>query len=639
MSSIKYNFYKTHEFLPETSSDEIEPTINANKFGQLTQDRKVINISLRVKDVVSSHHSKNGHHKNEINHSLKRRSSSILMNNHEKYFNLNGDDTQTDPNLLIKLEQKNGNTSSSSSNVFHKNAICVLFIEDSQGRREYARTEVIWNQDEPNWVKNITLEIFPQMNELLSFEIYEIISNNRNIEHQKLLALTSIELSSLIQSLNNYVQLPLSIAGTNETSGYLELNFYELKLDVEGSYIFLFRVDDFHSPTRIIKNPRPYFIIERLNESNNQYVNVYKSEVIKHLKSKSAEWSYVQLNLQAICGGDIDLPLRITLYDYLSTKHTDNKNGFIDTSLRRLIETKDFQFIDSNGKGTAHLHSELISKIEKPSFFDFKLKGLKIQPILGIDFSCTKINYVDSNRLLHFDNGQFSYIAAITEVYDSVYELVKDQSFISYAFADFKGTKVIPLFCENMKENKAIQMKINQSKNVCCSYTPKNFMMMPTQERNSERKSYHSSIKSIVESYDYTKHHITYPEHSLLEPLINKALKDAQNRYEVDGTISLLIILSNGVFSDLNKAINRLVDADGAPLITLFVLMDGMRNDIYDSIVQKKGKLVNSIGQKSKRKLAEVVIYSDGNMFCDQRLDTEIVPSIENMATEFLRSH
>ena len=163
--------------------------------------------------------------------------------------------------------------------------------------------------------------------------------------------------------------------------------------------------------------------------------------------------------------------------------------------------------------------------------------------------------------------------------------------------------------------------------------------MMPTQERNSERKSYHSSIKSIVESYDYTKHHITYPEHSLLEPLINKALKDAQNRYEVDGTISLLIILSNGVFSDLNKAINRLVDADGAPLITLFVLMDGMRMDIYDSIVQRKGKLINNSGHKTKRKLAKVAVYSDGSTFCDNRLDKEIIPLIKSMATDYFRIH
>ena len=638
MSAIKYNFYKTHEFLPEISSDEIEPSINASKFGLIDQNRKVINISVRVKNQENSHHSKNGHNNHQSNRtSLNRRSSTISLNHSEKYFSLTDNIIETDPKTLIEHEPKNNNVS--SSNIFHKNAICVLFIEDSQGRKEYARTEVIWNQDEPNWVKGITLEITPDMNELLSFEIYEIISNNRNIEQQKLLASSSIELNVLIHSINNYVQLPLSIAGSNETSGYLDINYYELKPNVEGSYVFMFRIDDFHLSTRIIKSPRPYFIIERLNESSNHYVNVYKSEVVKHLKSKTAEWTNVKLNLQAICGGDIDLPLRISLYDFLSTKHIDNRSGFIDTTLRRIIEDKNFEFIDQNGKVSAHLHAELISKIEKPCFFDFKLKGMKIQPILGIDFSGTKINYVDSNRLLHFDDGQFSYIAAITEIYDSIHELVKDQSFISYAFADFKGTKVIPLFKENMKENKNVSMKIDQMKNVCCSYTPRKCLMMPVHERNSERKSYHSSIKSIVDCYNYTKYHITFPEHSLLEPLIEKALKDAQNRFDVDGTISLLIVVSNGLFADLPKAINKLVEADGAPLITLFVLMDGMRTDLYDSIVQKKGKLVDGLGHKSKRKLADVFIYSDGNMFCDHRLDVEIVPSIENMATDYFRSH
>ena len=197
----------------------------------------------------------------------------------------------------------------------------------------------------------------------------------------------------------------------------------------------------------------------------------------------------------------------------MSTKHIDNKYGCINTSLRNLIETKKLEFTDKNGKVKAILHTELLSKIEKPCFFDLKLKGMKIQPILGIDFSSTKINDVDSNRLLHFKNDQFSYISSITEIYDSIHEIVKNQSFISYAFADFQGEKVIPLFNEVQKK----------------------------QHHDNDNLT----INSIVDSYNYSKHHITYPEHSLLEPLIDKALIDAENNYEKDGTIIRTITKSD----------------------------------------------------------------------------------------------
>lgn len=640
MSAIKYNFYKTHDFLPERSSDEIEPTINANILGPLAQNHKIINISIRIKNDKSSHCSKNVHHKKEIKQfTINKKSTSMLINQHEKYCNLKDCRSIADPNLLTTLVQKSKNSISNSPYIFNNNAICVLFIEDSQGRKEYARTEVIWNQDEPNWVKCISLEVFPDISEMLYFEIYEITSNNRNIEHQKLLAVGNIELNTLVHSLSKYVQVPLSKAGTNDTVGYLDLNYYEPMPDVEGSYIFTFKVNEFHSPTRIIQSPQPYFIIKRMNESSNHYMNVYKSRVVNHLKNKTAEWKCIELNLQAICGGDIDLPIRISLYDFLSQKHVNNKNGFIDTTLRRLIENKDFDFADDEGKIIAHLYAEFITKNENPCFFDFKLKGMKIQPILGIDFSSTKINYVDSNRLLHFDNSQFSYIAAITEIYDSIHELVKDQSFISYAFANFKGAKVLPLYCENMKENQKISMNIDQTKNICCSYTPRKSAMIQSQQRNCEHKSYHSSIKTIVDCYNYTKNHITYPEYSLVEPLISKALKDAQHRFEVDGTISLLIIVSNGIFADFNIAVNRLVEAEDIPLITLFVLMDGMRTEINNRIIQTKGKLVDDLGLKSKRILADAVIYSDGSTLCDNRLDEKIVPSIERMVTDFFKTH
>ena len=604
MNLINYNIYKTHDFLPENSSDKIEPSINANKFGTLNQCKQVINLSIRVRRSIQYNYNRPP--------VIKRSSSNIFCFHQEKFFNAIDDNNQkTENSLLIEENQK---AISKESSIFNKNAICVLFLEDFNGNKEeFARTEVIWNQDEPNWVKGFTIEILPDMKKMLCFQIYEIISNNRNIEQQKLLAVASVELSVLMNSIKNYIQVPLSIIRSNEESYFIDLNYYEFKPDVEGSYVFTFRVDELHSQMRIIKSPKPYFIIKRMNESSNHYMNVYKSDVFMKYKNKTAEWKYVILDLQALCGGNFDLPLRISLYDYLSTKHVQNKNGYINTTLRKLIEKKSFEFIDKNGKVIAFLHTELLSKIERPCFFDLKLKGMKIRPILGIDFSSTKINDVDSNRLLHFKNNEFSYISSITEIYDSIHEIVKNQSFTSYAFADFKGEKVIPLFSEKDK--------------------------MTISEKKNEFKISHLTINSIADSYNYSKHHITYPEHSLLEPLIDKALIDAQANYETDGSISLLIIVSCGIFADFAKAMKKLADSDEKPLICLFVLMNGMKVNLYDSIVQRNGKLINNLGHKSKRKLAKVVIYSDGSTFSDNRLDKEIIPSIKSMATDFFRIH
>ena len=72
----------------------------------------------------------------KINHApvIKRSSSNIFNFDHEKFLNSTKKNFNETENCSLLTE--NQKISTKDTNIFHKNAICVLFLEDSNGNKE-----------------------------------------------------------------------------------------------------------------------------------------------------------------------------------------------------------------------------------------------------------------------------------------------------------------------------------------------------------------------------------------------------------------------------------------------------------------------------------------------------------------------
>ncbi|OHT10609.1 hypothetical protein TRFO_20013 [Tritrichomonas foetus] len=541
---MSYNYLLTRDFLQETSLEEINAHVNGYRYGPMTNDRKVINITVRAKSL------------------------------------------QTNSFFFEKIDP-----------------ICVLNLEGPKGTREYARTEVCWNSMKPFWIKPFTLDVYPDTEERLSFEIYDIVCPIRLLDKQKLIGVATVELATLLKT--NYLELDLySVSQSGKDGnlcvGKLEVQYYEIQSDVCGSNIFKINIEQIHSPRRTFKAASPFFVIQRMNEKTTKFMNVYKSSVKEH--TNNSEWPFVELNLQAICGGDLDLPLKFILYDNL-LKRGQNKIGFLVTTMRTMIQQRNFLLVSKDhGSHVAKFTVDLVKSIDSMRFFDYTVKGIKIQPILAIDFSSTKIDNVYTNKLQHIDDGQFSYYGAISEVYDSIYSITQAQSFIEYGFGENL----------NRVHDKVITLNKANIDNV--------------------------SIESVLNAYKSARTKVMYPKNALLDPVIEKAVNEAKEQWNKDKTISLLIILTNGKFIDLQNAVDRLVKEENAPLMTLFVLMDGMRNDLNHYFNTRNGFLVDSYGNKASRKQTHIAIFHDEKVYPDHKLALRIIPYIEQMAVSILKN-
>lgn len=167
-------------------------------------------------------------------------------------------------------------------------------------------------------------------------------------------------------------------------------------------------------------NVSPGSIVLSLNHDDRD--NVYRSNVVKDNLSPS--WQDVTVELSLLCGGDLDKPVLVTIYDYESDgKHV--AMGKFETTVNGLLKTSEFTLTDKNRKSagiflveTASVAGTQSSTVEQgmqklavtapaavaattndvgqPTFVDYVSGGCQLNVCVAVDFTgsngtcCTK---------------------------------------------------------------------------------------------------------------------------------------------------------------------------------------------------------------------------------------------------------
>lgn len=475
--------------------------------------------------------------------------------------------------------------------------VCVLSLNGPRGFREFARTEVCWNSLEPYWVRTFTLGVKSESSEMLMFDIYDVVSANYNLENQVHLASAEIDLWDLLERPGQFAKLDL-VNKAGSVVGKLLINFTECEKDVKGSLFFRFKADQLKSPSRTVRSANPFVIIQRLIPETSHLVNVYKSQIRNG--TNYPEWKKVELALQFLCGGDLDLPIRFNILDY-QPRGKDDVIGFFDTTTRMIMESgvSVFDIVSKKGQRVGKFTVEFIEKIEKKRFLDWQVEGIKMAPFLAIDFSSTDYDALYTNKVQHQDVGPFSYSYAINDVCDSVRPLTLGEPYLGVGFADYSSEKVWNLSMNKDRES------------------------VPT-------------ARTLLNMYFRAKTKATFPNRAPLAPVIARAREIAKKRWEDDRVITLVVVLTNGKFCDLQAAIDELVDAEGEALVTVIMVMDGTRRDLEEKIGRNDGYLVHSNGTVARRSLVHLLSYHTDKVYPDHKLSLRILPVIRRMACEYL---
>jgi hypothetical protein len=463
--------------------------------------------------------------------------------------------------------------------------LCALYVAGSHGLHEYGRTEVCWNIANPLWVRPFTYHVRPGPS-LLIFSIYDIISTSASLSEQRGLGECQIDLIDLLAAPDHSVDLDIE-----NGSGVLHVRFYDME-PCQGSLFFRFFL---RLPSQI-RRPNPFFIVERLSAHGQAFIPVYKSRVIS--QTCQADWENIELSVQFTCGGDFTRLVRLRVFD-CRRSNTENCLGFVDTSVDVIMSSpQSFKLCDASGKHTGEFLVTLLNHWTTPRLFDFRLRGVQLAAMLAIDFSSTPLDQIYSNRVQHLNTGAFSYRTAINDTCDLLNPLTMGQPYVAYGFANFPGElKLSPL---------------------------------------DDARDFIPSAKRLIQLYDLAKQRTMYPSKARIAPVFRKAREVAQRRWAEERTITILVVLTNGRFSDLQEGIDELVEGQDDPLCVIMIVMGGRRRDLDRAFRKKHGRIQNRNGTKTKRRVLSMGSYLEDQVYPDERLPQKLAPSAKKIARQWL---
>ncbi|KAK4852331.1 hypothetical protein QYF36_023023 [Acer negundo] len=470
--------------------------------------------------------------------------------------------------------------------------MAVVYAKKREGTpEEIGRTEVITNSLDPAWIVKVPIAYQFEIVQPLVFHVYDVDTKYHNVSvkmiklnEQDFLGEASCFLSEIVTKQNRTSTLNLhdKRTGVSRNLGTLSVHAEETvasRSAVEISFhcSHLANVD-------LFSKSDPFLRISRVVE-NGDCVPICKTEVIND--NSNPIWRPITLSMQE-CGSK-ENPLIIECFDFnASGNHV--LLGKIQKSmadLQKLHQEKSgANFVLPSAHHEKVLKSQLfVDKcIEKEqyTFLDYISSGFELNFMVAVDFTASNGNPRNPNSLHYIDpSGRLnSYQQTIMEVGEVIQFYDSDRHFSVWGFGGNPFNGVIS-HCFNLNG-------------------------MPN---SSEVEG----VDGIMAAYASALHNVALAGPTLFGPVINMAGEIAgQSLAHNDRSkYFVLLIITDGVLTDLQETKDALVRASDLPLSILIVGVGGADFTQMEILDADNGRLVSSTGRVATRDIVQFVPIRD----------------------------
>ncbi|XP_071156234.1 copine-8-like [Mytilus edulis] len=469
------------------------------------------------------------------------------------------------------------------SDVFSKSdPIGVLFEMDSANKqyRELGRTEIIWNNLNPDFVKKFVMHYYFEQSQKLKFEIYDVDSKSADLSKHDFLGRMECTLGEIVASGTRYTR---RLLGPKKNSGTIIVGVEELSSCKEQGN-FQFRASKLDKKDFFGKSD-PFLTFSRANEDSS-FTVVHRTEVIK--KTLNPTWKPFTISVRALCNGDYDRSIKVECYDW----DADGGHDFIgefQTTLRELSRGPSQQNIFEciNGKkrdkklkkGKSYTNSgviELMScKMEKVyTFLDYVRGGTQLNCSFAVDFTASNGD-PKSPSSLHYMNPYRpnAYQTALR----SVGEIIKD----------YDSDKLFPVlgFGARLPPDGVVSHEFALNGN------PNN--------------PYCTGIEGVLESYNKALHSIQLYGPTNFAPVINHVSRFAEAK--TGGTdYFILLIVTDGIITDMPQTCEAIVHAASLPMSIIIVGVGDADFEAMD-VLDGDDVRLSSRGKHAERDIVQFV--------------------------------
>jgi hypothetical protein len=285
-----------------------------------------------------------------------------------------------------------------------------------------------------------------------------------------------------------------------------------------------------------------FYLIHNFNDKKN-WRKVYKSKEVAGSKGQIINFPEVKLMKDEVCGDNNDNPILFEIYDSVSEKigicrATLNE---ISNNSRCLIyppEANLEEFVVSKnpiGEMNISYKEQSIFK-----FLDYLNRGMQINFIVGIDFTCSNGSPTDPKSLHYMGNPLGSpYERAVASCGKIVAFYDYDQKFPVYGFGGYPPNHTVVSHCFNL------------------NFTP---------------DPYVEGIDGVIACYKNAVPIVRQHGPTYFAPLIQHVrdvIKEEILRPEK--TYYILMILTDGIINDMDETCNALVSCDVLPLSVIII--------------------------------------------------------------------
>lgn len=481
--------------------------------------------------------------------------------------------------------------------------MCVFFTQNNGQYTETERTEVIYNNPNPNFVKSFKMLYIFEMKQPLRFEVYDCDSNKSSLKNHDFIGYIETDAQYIISNLDQELTFDLKNDKKKGKRGQIILMCQQTK-ESNLSFRGKIQANKLKKMKTFAKN-NPFFEISKPSESG-RLLPVYRSEVQK--KCFGCTFKEFTISYQALCTSSLDDPITITFYDNQRNK-APKMIGQYESSIRQFMESINthFDIIDSKSKTSGNFLFHKFEVVQIPTFADYLKSGLQLNMITAIDFTSSNGNPNKSSSLHYIstnENQMNQYQQSIFSVGEILTKYDKDQKFPVFGFgAKFDG-----------KVSECFPLTFN--------------------EDNVEVEG----LNGILDIYREAIEKVELWGPTCFSPVIREATKIAVESFQSSRTYTILLILTDGVIDDMNKTIDAIVDASDTPLSIIIIGVGRADFSNMDKLDADEHPLKSSSKVVMKRDIVQFVPF---NQYKNnpQKLEAEVLAEVPLQVHQFCSTH
>lgn len=497
----------------------------------------------------------------------------------------------------------------------HTDAFCVVFVNDPRTGQltKVNHTSVIKESENPVWPDSIVMDYQFEITQNITVKVYDKDGKYDQTQHDKhqFIGEATFTMASLMCSPGQKLRSTLvhgRARGTLDVRG-------EPVANTRDVFVATFAGHKLVNKDGFFGRSDPFLTISRINEDGS-YTECYKNDKIDN--NLNPVWPVSRINIVQLCNGDIDRPLKISVWDYESSgKH--KPMGNVMTSVRGLLDSRGaaLNVIEPEKQSTrGYVNSGTLTVSNAfvephPTFQQFIVGGCELSMVVAIDFtgsngdpmSPSSLHYIDrsgTGRLNQYQHAILS-VGRIIEEYDT------NKMFSVFGF----GARV--------------RMPDGQ-------FTPVQHCF-PVYGGGVEVQG----TDGVLRAYSDALSNVALSGPTLFAPLIQASTAIAANSQcsQQNQKYTVLLIMTDGLINDMESTIASLVTASTQPMSILII---GVGNENFSGmkVLDGDGARLRSGANVATRDIVQFVPFSEYVAKGPQALAEDLLKEIPGQLLEFM---